>query len=90
MINRTSRIALIVISTAIGVFSVPYLRRVISKNTMDYLSAISFLVGGSFFLVLSYGKGRRIESERRGSKLLRISGIMLLLLGMAILIMKLY
>ena len=88
MPSRTLKIAVIVIATAIGGLSAPYLRRIISKDTMDYLSAISFLVIGIFFVV-RYGNDRRVETWRHGSKLVPI-GILLVLLGMFMLIMKVF
>ncbi len=90
MINRNLKIAVLVISVAIAGFSVPYLRTVISKNTMDYLSAIGFLVCGIFILIVSSGNGRRIVTGRQGSKLVPISGILLVLFGILILILKVY
>jgi hypothetical membrane protein len=90
MINRTLKIALIVISLAIASFLVPYLRLKLGKNIMDYLNAIGSVVCGVFILVVSYEKGRRIETGRLGSKFLRISGIVLVLLGAFLLIMKVF
>jgi predicted membrane-bound dolichyl-phosphate-mannose-protein mannosyltransferase len=91
MTNKTLKIALVVmISIAVAGVAVPYLRRNLSKNTMDYLTAICSLVCGSYLLVVSYVNGRRTESERRVSKLVPTSGILVVLISMALLIMKVF
>ena len=90
MTIRTLKMALLVAFAVIGSLLASYMRVFFEKDFLDYLSGFSSLMGGIFLLIVSYRNGKGTETGQRASNVLPICGIMMVISGTIILIIKLF
>jgi membrane protease YdiL (CAAX protease family) len=82
------KIVLLVFLATILTFAVPYLNRVIGKDSLDYLTAVYSLLGGSILLIGAYKRAAWTGSGEKRIGFFYIGGCIMMICGIIIFALK--